>query len=56
MHFDRVWHDGHIFKLQKHGISSKLLLLLKDFFKSGKERVDLNGQHSCWGDGDAGVP
>ena len=32
--FDRVWHDGLIFKLQENGISGKLLLLLKDFFES----------------------
>ena len=43
--FDRVWHDGLIFKLQENGISGKLLLLLKDFLKSRKQRVVLNGQH-----------
>ena len=42
--FDRVWHDGLIFKLQENGISGKLLLLLKDFLKSSKQRVVLNGQ------------
>ena len=35
--FDRVWHDGLIFKLQENGISGKLLLLLKDFLKSRKQ-------------------
>ena len=49
-------HGGLIFKLQKNGISSKLLLLLKDFFKSRKQRVILNGQHSSWRDVNAGVP
>ena len=44
--FDRVWHDGLIFKLQENGISGKLLLLLKEFLKSRKQRVVLNGQHS----------
>ena len=53
---DRVWHDGLIFKLQENGISGKLLLLLKDFLKSRKQRVVLNGQHSSWRDVNAGVP
>ena len=54
--FDRVWHDGLIFKLQENGISGKLLLLLKDFLKSRKQRMVLNGQHSSWRDVNAGVP
>ena len=54
--FDRVWHDGLVFKLQENGISGKLLLLLKDFFKSRKQRVVLNGQHSSLRDINAGVP
>ena len=29
--FDRVWHDGFIFKLQENDISGKLLLPLKNF-------------------------
>ena len=38
--FDRVWHDGLIFKLQENSISGKLLLL-KDFLKSRKQRLVL---------------
>ena len=51
-----MWHDGLIFKLQENGISGKLLLLLKDFLKSRKQRVALNGQHLSWRDVNAGVP
>ena len=51
-----MWHDGLIFKLQENGISGKLLLLLKDFLKSRKQRVVLNGQHSSWTYVNAGVP
>ena len=54
--FDRVWHDGLIFKVQENDISGKLLLLLKDFLKCRKQRVVLNGQHSSWRDVNAGVP
>ena len=32
------------------------MLLLKDFLKSRKQRVVLNGQHSSWKDVNAGVP
>ena len=54
--FDRVWHDGLIFKLQENGVSGKLLLLLKDFLKSRKQRGVLNGQHSSRKDVTAGAP
>ena len=47
--FDRVW------ILQENGISGKLLRLLKDFLKSRKQRVVLNGQHSSWRDVNASV-
>ena len=40
--FDRMRHDGLIFKLQKDG---KLRLHLKDFLKSSTQRVVLNVQH-----------
>ena len=53
--FDRVWHDGFIFKPQENGISGKLLLFLKDFLKSRKQRVVLNGQHLSRRDVNAGV-
>ena len=54
--FDKVWHEGLIFKLKQSGISGKLLNLIKDFLKNRKQRVVLNGQFSSWGNVDAGVP
>ena len=51
-----MWHDGLIFKRQENGISGKLLLLLKDFLESRKQRVVLYGQHSSWRDVNADVP
>ena len=53
--FDKVWHEGLIFKLKQNGISGKLNLI-KDFLKNRKQRVVLNGQFSSWADVDAGVP
>ena len=54
--FDRVWHDGLIFKIQKNGITAKLRLLLKDFLTSRKQWVVLNVQHLLWRDVNAGAP
>ena len=37
--FDKVWHDGLIFKLEQNRISGKLLRLIKDFLSEKKQRV-----------------
>ena len=44
--FDKVWHEGLIFKLKQNGISGNLLNLLCDFLRNKKQRVLLNGQVS----------
>ena len=54
--FDKVWHDGLIFKLKQNGISGNLLNLLSNFLRNRKQRVVLNGQSSSWADVTAGVP
>ena len=54
--FDKVWHKGLLYKLEQNGIKRLLLNILKDFLKSRKQRVVLNGQHSSWSDVLAGVP
>ena len=54
--FDRVWHEGLLFKLLQNGISGELITLIKDFLSRRKQRVVLNGQHSSWEDVKAGVP
>ena len=48
--FDKVWHDGIIFKLKQDGISGNLSNLLSNFLKNRKQRVVLNGQTSSWAD------
>ena len=53
--FDRVWHEGLLFKLQQYGMSGELITLIKDFLSCRKQRVVLNGQHSSWADVKAGV-
>ena len=54
--FDKVWHEGIIFKLQQNGISDDLLNTLSDFLRNKKQRVTLNGQSSSWTNVNAGVP
>ena len=56
MAFDKVWHEGLIFKLKQNGISGNLINLLCNFLKNRKQRVSLNGQVSGWSDVKAGVP
>ena len=54
--FDRVWHQGLLFKLQKIGIKGSLLLWFKDYLNNRKQRVVINGQQSSWSNIKAGVP
>ena len=35
--FDRVWHDGFIYKLKRCGFSGQLLCLIEDFLKNRKQ-------------------
>ena len=46
--FDKVCHDGLLFKLQKYDIDGKLLKLLKSYLKDQQQHVLLNGQTSSW--------
>ena len=54
--FDKVWHDGLIFKLHQNGICSEIIIILQDFLSNRKQRVVLNGQCSSWADIHLGVP
>ena len=54
--FDKVWHDGLLFKLKQNGISGRLLKLLKNYLENRKQRVFLNGCESEWGGIESGVP
>ena len=54
--FDKVWHNGLFHKLKMYGIDGDLYDLLLNYLQNRKQRVVLNGQHSCWSDVQAGVP
>ena len=51
--FEKVWHEGLIFKLKQNSISGNLLNFLCVF---RKQRIMLNGQVTDWSDVRAGVP
>ena len=44
--FDKVWHEGLLFKLETIGISGNLLKLFQSFLSDRQKRVVLNGQYS----------
>ena len=44
--FDKVWHDGLIFKLKVYGIEGEILSLLEKYLQNREQRVVLNGQTS----------
>ena len=54
--FDKVWHDGLVFKLKSYGVEGELLSLLKNYLQSREQRVVLNGQTSGWRKINSGVP
>ena len=54
--FDRVWHEGLLFKLECYGIKGSLLTLIKSYLSDRLQRVALNGKCSTWREVLAGVP
>ena len=46
--FDKVWHQGLIFKLKSLGVSDSLSNLIESFLSNRFQRVILNGQTSKW--------
>ena len=54
--FDKVWHEGLLFKLRQNGISGKLLKLFENYLSNRKQRVILNGLHSDFCPIESGVP
>ena len=54
--FDKVWHNGLIYKLKQNGVARDLLDTLTNFLKERKQRVVLIGKYSTWTNVEAGVP
>ena len=54
--FDKVWHEGLIYKIKSVGISGEVCKLLENYLSGRYQRVVLNGQTSSWRPVLAGVP
>ena len=54
--FDKVWHDGLIFKLKQNGVSGSLLMFFQNYINNRKQRMVLNGPHSSYCVVKSGVP
>ena len=54
--FDKVWHDGLIFKLKQNGVCGSLLKLFESYLLNRKQRVVINGNHSNFSLIESGVP
>ena len=54
--FDKVWHDGLIFKLRQNGVSGRLLQFFQNYLNNRKQRVVLNGSSADYSIIESGVP
>ena len=54
--FDKVWHEGLLFKLKQNGVSGKLLKFFESYLNNRKQRVALNGFYSDYASIQSGVP
>ena len=54
--FDKVWHNGLIFKLNQNGISGNLLKFFENYLSNRKQRVVINGSCSDYLPIESGVP
>ena len=54
--FERVWHEGSLFKLERIGISGNLLSLVRGFLSNRFQRVVVKDQCSSWSPVLDGVP
>ena len=54
--FDKVWHEGLIWKLKSNGNQDQALKIFQSFLSNRYQRVVLNGQYSNWEKVNAGVP
>ena len=54
--FDKVWHEGILFKFKTYGANVEVLTLLTNYLHERQQRVVLNGQTSSWKLVKSGVP
>ena len=46
--FDKVWHEGLLYKIKSNGINGNALQLIESFLHNRRQRIVLNGQSSSW--------
>ena len=56
--FDKVWHEGLLFKLKTYGVKGELLNVLRNYLhtRNQNQRIVLNGRISSWELIKSGVP
>ena len=54
--FDKVWHEGLVFKLEQNGVSGSLLIHFQNYLNNRKQHVVLNGTFSEYSSIESGVP
>ena len=54
--FDKVWHEGLLFKLKQNGIAGNVLKFFESYLSNRRQRVVLNGSSSNWAPILSGVP
>ena len=54
--FDKVWHNGQIFKLKQNGVSDNLIHFFQNYLDNRNQRVVLNGCCSNYSTVESGVP
>lgn len=54
--FDKVPHEALLFKLERLGISGKILNWIRDWLIGRSQRVQIKGKYSQWADVSSGVP
>ena len=54
--FDKVWHEGLLFKLKQNGVTGKLLKFFESYLHNRKQRVALNGFYSDYSAIESSVP
>ena len=54
--FDKVWHEGLLFKLKCYGVDDHLYNILENYLQNRMQRVVLNGKTSSWASVNSGVP
>ena len=54
--FDKVWHEGLLFKLKQNGVDGNLFKFFECYLSNRYQRVGLNGQYSEYSQIKSGVP